>query len=151
MDILLQSLFVDNLSLLELLNELLLYRPPIQKQLTDQGEWGSTSADNDPSTADVDIAQIRETLAILSREFRVLISVLLTDLAWQGDTEMRFLGIRLNYNEVPQPFCHELNTCRFINLFDARVGGEINEAKNVMVQRLKSQKMQEFEKKGKLR
>jgi hypothetical protein len=107
MDILLQSLFVDNLTLLELLNELLLY-PPIQKQLTDQGEWGSTSADNDPAATDVDIAQIRETLATLSREFRVLISVLLTDLAWQGDTEMRFLGIRLNYNEVLPPFCHEL-------------------------------------------
>ena len=26
--------------------------------------------------------------------------MLLTDLAWQADTEMRFLGIRLNYNEV---------------------------------------------------
>ena len=33
-----------------------------------------------------------------------MISVLLTDLAYQGDTEMRFLGIRLNYNEVlPSP------------------------------------------------
>ena len=74
-----------------------------------QGEWGSTSGDNDPPAPDVDISQIRETLATLSREFRVLISVLLTDLAWQGDTEMRFLGIRLNYNEVPhflpQRFC----------------------------------------------
>lgn len=107
MDILLQSLFVDNLTLVELLNELLLY-PPIQTQLTDQGEWGSTSADNDPLATDVDIAQIRETLATLSREFRVLISVLLTDLAWQGDTEMRFLGIRLNYNEAFPLFCHEL-------------------------------------------
>jgi hypothetical protein len=45
---------------------------------------------------------------------------------------------------------HRLDTCRFINLFDVRVGSEINEAKNVMVQRLKSKKTQEFEKKGKL-
>jgi hypothetical protein len=65
-----------------------------------KGEWGSTAADVDPPPPEQDIAQIRDNLAILSREFRVLISVLLTDLAWQGDTEMRFLGIRLNYNEV---------------------------------------------------
>ena len=54
----------------------------------------------DPPPPEEDISQIRELLAIKSREFRVLISVLLTDLAYQGDTEMRFLGIRLNYNEV---------------------------------------------------
>jgi len=65
-----------------------------------QGEWGSTSADQDPPVPDFDIKQIRETLVNLQREFRNLISVLLTDLAFQGDTEMRFLGIRLNYNEV---------------------------------------------------
>lgn len=70
---------------------------------TFQGEWGSTAADIDPPAPDADISQIKERLAILSREFRVLISVLLTDLAFQGDTEMRFLGIRLNYNEVNRP------------------------------------------------
>ena len=58
----------------------------------------------DPPVADMDISRIREDLARLSREFRVMISVLLTDLAWQGDTEMRFLGIRLNYNEVQVRF-----------------------------------------------
>jgi hypothetical protein len=65
-----------------------------------QGEWGTTAADIDPPRPVEDITQIRSTLATLSREFRVMIAVLLTDLAWQGDTEMRFLGIRLNYNEV---------------------------------------------------
>jgi hypothetical protein len=49
-----------------------------------------------------DLSQIKASLAGLSREFRVMIAVLLTDLAFQGDTEMRFLGIRLNYNEVVQ-------------------------------------------------
>ena len=70
---------------------------------TFQGEWGSTAADVDPPAPDTDISQIKERLATLSREFHVLICVLLTDLAFQGDTEMRFLGIRLNYNEVPHP------------------------------------------------
>ena len=65
-----------------------------------KGEWGITSADVDPPPPEEDISQIRELLAIKAREFRVMISVLLTDLAYQGDTEMRFLGIRLNYNEV---------------------------------------------------
>jgi hypothetical protein len=68
-----------------------------------QGEWGTTSADQDPGVPDIDITEIRKTLATLQREFRALIRVLLTDLAFQGDTEMRFLGIRLNYNEVTTP------------------------------------------------
>jgi len=67
-----------------------------------QGEWGTTAMDADPSKRpqETDVQTIRESLASLIREFRVLIAVLLTDLAYQGDTEMRFLGIRLNYNEV---------------------------------------------------
>jgi gamma-tubulin complex component 3 len=69
---------------------------------TAAGEWGSTAADIDPPAPDADISQIKDRLATLSREFRILIAVLLTDLAFQGDTEMRFLGIRLNYNEVYQ-------------------------------------------------
>ena len=68
-----------------------------------KGEWGITSADVDPPPPEEDISQIRELLALKAREFRVMISVLLTDLAYQGDTEMRFLGIRLNYNEVLIP------------------------------------------------
>ena len=71
-----------------------------------QGEWGTTAADQDPVVPDIDVAEIRKTLATLQREFQALIRILLTDLAFQGDTEMRFLGIRLNYNEVcssPKP------------------------------------------------
>jgi hypothetical protein len=75
-----------------------------------KGEWGITSADVDPPPPEEDISQIRELLAIKAREFRVMISVLLTDLAYQGDTEMRFLGIRLNYNEVPT-IPSELHPC----------------------------------------
>ena len=51
-----------------------------------------------------------------------MISVLLTDLAYQQDTEMRFLGIRLNYNEVRHSFPHRLKL-RFTNLFDGPAEG----------------------------
>jgi hypothetical protein len=79
---------------------ILAYLGNLSERADYQGEWGTTAADVDPPRPVEDITQIRESLATLSREFRVMISVLLTDLAWQGDTEMRFLGIRLNYNEV---------------------------------------------------
>ncbi|KAG4303798.1 hypothetical protein PORY_002796 [Pneumocystis oryctolagi] len=42
---------------------------------------------------------IIEKLNNLSKEFRNLVIVLLGDLAYQSDSEMRFLGVRLNYNE----------------------------------------------------
>lgn len=114
-----------------------------------KGEWGSTAADADPPPPEEDISQIRETLATLSREFRVLISVLLTDLAWQGDTEMRFLGIRLNYNEVWCLKISVLTRDRSINWF-GEPGGEITGGKSGMCQR-KSQKIRAFEKKGRPR
>jgi|SRR5271154_2879209 len=82
-------------------------------------------ADHDPPAPDIDISQIRENLATLSREFRVQISVLLTDLAFQGDTEMRFLGIRLNYNEVkifPMTLEKSLIACQVYQLI-RRSGG----------------------------
>ena len=85
-----------------------------------QGEWGSTAVDVNPAAPVEDLTQIKAHLASLSREFRNLISVLLTDLAFQGDTEMRFLGIRLNYNEVISHFPSGINF-RFINLCDERV------------------------------
>lgn len=104
MDIMSLNLLVDNRSQHELKSELQLYIPihsvPQTWLTTFQGEWGSTAADIDPPAPDADISQIKDRLATLSREFRILIAVLLTDLAFQGDTEMRFLGIRLNYNEV---------------------------------------------------
>ena len=80
-------------------------------------------ADLSDRPQETDIKQIRESLASLMREFRVLIAVLLTDLAYQGDTEMRFLGIRLNYNEVFTVKSGFLFSwliyvpCRSINLF----------------------------------
>ena len=109
MDIMSRNLLVNNHSQHELKSELQRYIPihsVPQTWLTSfQGEWGSTAADIDPPAPDADISQIKDRLATLSREFRILIAVLLTDLAFQGDTEMRFLGIRLNYNEVtPLPY-----------------------------------------------
>ncbi|KAG4301324.1 hypothetical protein PCK1_002250 [Pneumocystis canis] len=42
---------------------------------------------------------IIEKLNSLAKEFRALVIILLGDLAYQSDNEMRFLGVRLNYNE----------------------------------------------------
>ncbi|KAG5519071.1 hypothetical protein PMAC_002157 [Pneumocystis sp. 'macacae'] len=42
---------------------------------------------------------IIEKLHNLAKEFRALVVILLGDLAYQSDSEMRFLGVRLNYNE----------------------------------------------------
>ena len=35
----------------------------------------------------------------LKNTFKTLVEKLLTDLSWQNDVDMRFLGVRLNFNE----------------------------------------------------
>lgn len=45
------------------------------------------------------LESIRATMKSLKSEFHILVGKLLANLAYQNDTEMRFLGVRLNYNE----------------------------------------------------
>ncbi|KAK7202614.1 gamma tubulin complex protein 3 [Myxozyma melibiosi] len=45
------------------------------------------------------LSSIRTTMKTLKSEFQTLVGKLLANLAYQSDMEMRFLGVRLNYNE----------------------------------------------------
>ncbi|KAJ8097114.1 Spc98 family-domain-containing protein [Lipomyces tetrasporus] len=63
---------------------------------------GSSSlGDNDKSAAmDTDLhSSISTRIKSLKANFHFLVEKLLGDLAYQSDTEMRFLGVRLNFNE----------------------------------------------------
>lgn len=49
------------------------------------------------------LAQLRARLQSLAEEFRARVNVLLGDLAYQPDVDMRFLGVVMNFNDVYQP------------------------------------------------
>lgn len=49
------------------------------------------------------LAQLRGRLHSLATEFRARVNVLLGDLAYQPDVDMRFLGVVMNFNDVYQP------------------------------------------------
>jgi len=49
------------------------------------------------------LATLRERLSELQRDFRARVDVLLGDLAYQPDTDMRFLGVVMNFNDVYKP------------------------------------------------
>lgn len=90
---------------------------------TKAATWGVTERDSDG--ADVDdnnddqnirpllpvpgqegesvLVGLRQRLADLQRDFRVRVNVLLGDLAYQPDTDMRFLGVVMNFNDVYRP------------------------------------------------
>lgn len=60
------------------------------------------SADGDGAGADT-LGGLRFRLAGLEREFRKRVNVLLGDLSHQPDTDMRFLGVVMNFNNVYEP------------------------------------------------
>ncbi|KAI9694552.1 MAG: Microtubule-nucleating Tub4p (gamma-tubulin) complex component [Bathelium mastoideum] len=93
---------------------------------TAQGQWGITERDeedfNSPqdnkrnplrdtdspfpitSTSEDDmLPALRLRLASLSLDFRSKVNVLLGDLAYQPDVDMRFLGVVMNFNDVYKP------------------------------------------------
>ncbi|KZF19039.1 hypothetical protein L228DRAFT_271665 [Xylona heveae TC161] len=49
------------------------------------------------------LPSLRQRLKQLSAEFRANVNVLLGDLAYQPDLDMRFLGVVMNFNDVYQP------------------------------------------------
>jgi len=49
------------------------------------------------------LASLRERLGDLQRDFTARVNVLLGDLAYQPDTDMRFLGVVMNFNDVYRP------------------------------------------------
>lgn len=49
------------------------------------------------------LSQLRGRLSSLATEFRARVNVLLGDLAYQPDVDMRFLGVVMNFNDVYAP------------------------------------------------
>nr|OQO29970.1 hypothetical protein B0A51_02561 [Rachicladosporium sp. CCFEE 5018] len=90
---------------------------------TKAGRWGLTEADDDtpflstrspipallaignskPLDEHAVLETLRQRLRELRGEFRAKITVLLGDLRDQPDTDMRFLGVVMNFNDVYQP------------------------------------------------
>ncbi|KAI9817029.1 MAG: Microtubule-nucleating Tub4p (gamma-tubulin) complex component [Thelocarpon impressellum] len=92
---------------------------------TAQGKWGVTEADEDeqlrspsprgpsasttttatnlPGHEDQMLPTLRHRLSALSIDFRAKVNVLLGDLAYQPDVDMRFLGVVMNFNDVYEP------------------------------------------------
>jgi gamma-tubulin complex component 3 len=56
--------------------------------------------DDDPSSQ---LSALRSRLSSLSADFRAKVNILLGDLAYQPDVDMRFLGVVMNFNEVYEP------------------------------------------------
>ncbi|KAL3475058.1 Spc98 family-domain-containing protein [Aspergillus californicus] len=63
----------------------------------------SSLANHDLSADDHMLPSLRTRLSDLLVEFRSRLNVLLGDLAYQPDVDMRFLGVVMNFNEVYEP------------------------------------------------
>lgn len=63
----------------------------------------SSLAGQELSADDHMLASLRTRLRELSAEFRSRLNVLLGDLAYQPDVDMRFLGVVMNFNDVYEP------------------------------------------------
>ncbi|KAL9072175.1 MAG: hypothetical protein Q9157_005205 [Trypethelium eluteriae] len=92
---------------------------------TAQGKWGITERDEEELNSPLDrqnplrdndspfpissnneddmLPALRLRLASLSMDFRTKVNVLLGDLAYQPDVDMRFLGVVMNFNDVYKP------------------------------------------------
>lgn len=66
------------------------------------GEGISASYDVDGGVAS-EFPVLQERLHHLGSSFRVKLQILLGDLAYQPDVDMRFLGVAMNFNDVYQP------------------------------------------------
>ncbi|KAL4923517.1 tubulin gamma complex associated family protein [Aspergillus undulatus] len=71
--------------------------------VADEAPTPSSLAGHDLSTDDHMLPSLRTRLRDLSVEFRSRLNVLLGDLAYQPDVDMRFLGVVMNFNEVYEP------------------------------------------------
>ncbi|KAL2866983.1 tubulin gamma complex associated family protein [Aspergillus lucknowensis] len=78
------------------------FTPHIGKA-ADEVATPSSLADHDVSTDDHMLPSLRTRLRDLSAEFRSRLNILLGDLAYQPDVDMRFLGVVMNFNDVYEP------------------------------------------------
>ncbi|KAL7276713.1 Microtubule-nucleating Tub4p (gamma-tubulin) complex component [Rhizina undulata] len=79
---------------------------------TQRGEWGITEKDDEFAAsggrwsggeADLMLPTLRGRLRGLSADFRARVVILLGDLAYQPDMDMRLLGVLLSFNEYVSP------------------------------------------------
>jgi len=49
------------------------------------------------------LSSLRNRMGELQKDFTARVNVLLGDLAYQPDTDMRFLGVVMNFNDVYRP------------------------------------------------
>jgi gamma-tubulin complex component 3 len=70
---------------------------------TDDIGTPSSLMNHDLSADDHMLASLRVRLRELSAEFKSRLNILLGDLAYQPDVDMRFLGVVMNFNDVYEP------------------------------------------------
>ena len=63
----------------------------------------SSSTNNNTNTNNNLLTSLAHRLTSLQTDFRARVNVLLGDLAHQPDTDMRFLGVVMNFNDVYRP------------------------------------------------
>ncbi|KAL2831079.1 Spc98 family-domain-containing protein [Aspergillus cavernicola] len=78
------------------------YTPNIANA-ADEVPTPSSLANHDLATDDHMLPSLRARLSDLSAEFRSRLNILLGDLAYQPDVDMRFLGVVMNFNDVYEP------------------------------------------------
>ncbi|GAP89501.1 putative spc97 spc98 family protein [Rosellinia necatrix] len=69
-----------------------------------------TSFDEDPGAAHSEFPALQERLRHLGDRFRTRLQILLGDLAYQPDVDLRFLGVSMNFNDVYQPVRRKLKS-----------------------------------------
>lgn len=98
-------------------------RVRVEPGKTAGGKWGKTERDDDPATPDkstgtaallalggislVDdedlLVALQKRLGDLASEFKARVNVLLGDLAYQSDVDLRFVGVVMNFNDFYTP------------------------------------------------
>lgn len=77
--------------------------PGLDQQQPDGTDTPTPLLTPGPSADDHMLPSLRARLRDLSADFRARLNVLLGDLAYQPDVDMRFLGVVMNFNDVYQP------------------------------------------------
>jgi gamma-tubulin complex component 3 len=71
-----------------------------------------------------ELPALQERLRVLGSNFRTRLQILLGDLAYQPDVDMRFLGVAMNFNDVYQPAVKRRNKAGTAEKTGSGTGGE---------------------------
>ena len=69
----------------------------------DDDEAATSSAGGTSSSVPSELPALQDRLRQLGAAFQTRLQILLGDLAYQPDVDMRFLGVAMNFNDVYQP------------------------------------------------